>query len=93
MAALITQLLIERKKPPFPPSPFQQWRWRRQIIQDYEQSEVAPLLSSEDENIEGNEQNVVVGYILGHRAVTGIVQGSPVTTRNLDSPQVTLFPL
>jgi len=31
LAALVTQLLIERKKAPFPPSPFQFLRWRREV--------------------------------------------------------------
>ena len=31
LAALVTQLLLERKKAPFPPSPFHLLRWRREI--------------------------------------------------------------
>ena len=31
LAALVTQLLIERKKAPFPPSPFHLFRWRREV--------------------------------------------------------------
>ena len=26
---LVCQLILERKKAPFPPAPFQQWRWAR----------------------------------------------------------------
>ena len=32
LAALVTQLLIERKKAPFPPSPFHLLRWRRDLV-------------------------------------------------------------
>jgi len=77
-AALITQLLLERKRPPFPPSPFQQWRWRREVDMEGEDSETAPLLS-EEESV--THSSPVVGYILGHRPVIGIPHENPVITR------------
>jgi len=87
IASLVTQLLVERRKPPFPPAPFQQWRWRRQVVMQGEESETAPLLSDE-ESLADVVTSPVVGYILGHRAVTGIPQGSPVTARLVENLQV-----
>ena len=87
MAALITQLLVERRKPPFPPAPFQQWRWRREMDMEGEDSETAPLLSDEDSLVD-TVSSPVVGYIIGHRPVTGIPQASPVTVRTSDILQV-----
>eukprot|EP00092_Neocalanus_flemingeri_P015805 GFUD01017109.1.p1 GENE.GFUD01017109.1~~GFUD01017109.1.p1 ORF type:complete len:631 (+),score=178.18 GFUD01017109.1:60-1952(+) len=81
-AALLTQLLVERRRPPFPPAPFQQWRWRREVNMEGEEGETAPLLS-DDESL-GRAEPVaspVVGYILGHRPVTGIPQASPAIVR------------
>jgi len=82
-AALITQLLVERRKPPFPPAPFQQWRWRREMDMEGEDSETAPLLSDEDSLVDP-VSSPVVGYIIGHRPVTGIPQASPVTVRTTE---------
>jgi len=84
IAALVTQLLVERRKPPFPPAPFQQWRWRREVVMEGEDSETAPLLSEEESDVISSP---VVGYILGHRAVTGIPQASPVTARVVENLQ------
>jgi len=86
IAALVTQLLVERKKPPFPPAPFQQWRWRREMVMEGEDSETAPLLSDE-ESMADTVSSPVVGYILGHRPVTGIPQASPVTARIVENLQ------
>jgi len=80
IAALVTQLLVERRKPPFPPAPFQQWRWRRQVVLEGDDNETAPLLT-EEESMAEVVTSPVVGYILGHRAVTGIPQASPVMAR------------
>lgn len=82
-AALITQLLVERRKPPFPPAPFQQWRWRREMDMEGEDGETAPLLSDEDSLVDP-VSSPVVGYIIGHRPVTGIPQASPVTVRTTE---------
>jgi len=73
-AALVTQLLLERKKPPFPPSPFQQWRWRREIDFEGDSAERSPLLPGSDRNVAEAVQSPVVGYIIGHRPVTGLPQ-------------------
>ena len=64
--ALLTQLLVQRGRPPFPPSPFQQWRWRREA----EQEETEPLLSS-DPGLEEQEGRVV------RPAVVGFIQARP----------------
>jgi len=86
IAALVTQLLVERRKPPFPPAPFQQWRWRRQVVMEGDDNETAPLLT-EEESMAEVVTSPVVGYILGHRAVTGIPQASPVTARLTENLQ------
>lgn len=83
-AALITQLLMERKRHPFPPSPFQQWRWRREVDMEGEESETAPLLSEEESVAHSSP---VVGYILGHRPVIGIPQATPVSIRTGEAVQ------
>ena len=64
--ALLTQLLVQRGRPPFPPSPFQQWRWRREA----EEEETEPLLSS-DPGLEEQEGRVV------RPAVVGFIQARP----------------
>ena len=65
--ALVCQLLVQRKKPPFPPSPFQQWRWRREASRD-ENSETEPLLVTVDNEEESRVvRPAVVGFIQGSR--------------------------
>jgi len=80
LAALVTQLLIERKKAPFPPSPFHLFRWRREVDLDGSDGETAPLVDGEV-TMAGQEPvaSPVVGYILGYSSVaTGLpVQGGP----------------
>ena len=66
-AALLTQLLVQRRKPPFPPSPFQQWRWRQEAEREAEE-EREPLLSSEagpgeEEPTDRVVRPAVVGFI------------------------------
>jgi len=56
--ALLTQLLVQRRRPPFPPSPFQQWRWRQEA-----DAETEPLLSSEQGLEETQVRPAVVGFI------------------------------
>ena len=70
--ALLTQLLVQRRRPPFPPSPFQQWRWRREA-----EEETEPLLSSEP----GLEEEQVVA----RPAVVGFIQARPERARKLNS--------
>ena len=52
-----------------------------------EDSETAPLLSDEDSLVD-TVSSPVVGYIIGHRPVTGIPQASPVTARTTEILQV-----
>ena len=52
-----------------------------------EDNETAPLLT-EEESMAEVMTSPVVGYILGHRAVTGIPQASPVTARLTENLQV-----
>jgi len=59
---LVCQLIVERKKAPFPPGPFQQWRWARQQQQD----ELTPLITSDVVDISSDEPPHVVGYIHAH---------------------------
>jgi len=60
--SLLCQLLVQRKRPPFPPSPFQQWRWRREASRDQDE-ETEPLLVDEDEISRPHEVRQVVGFI------------------------------
>jgi len=61
---LICQLIIERKKPPFPPAPFQQWRWVRSYDNEEER---APLITGDlNDSVEPARAAAVVGYISGH---------------------------
>ena len=76
--ALLSQLLSHRSRPPFPPAPYQQWRWRRQLSRGEAEEEAAPLLGQEE------APPPVVGYILGRPTVTGIAQASPAQTRCRD---------
>ena len=69
--ALLGQLLVQRKRPPFPPSPFQQWRWKREADRDVV-DDTEPLLGSVDIGDATNEETVVrpavVGYIQNREA-------------------------
>ena len=69
--ALLCQLLVQRKRPPFPPSPFQQWRWKREADRDVV-DDTEPLLGSVDIGDATNEETVVrpavVGYIQNREA-------------------------
>jgi len=66
---LVCQLILERKKAPFPPAPFQQWRWARTYASEQEEEERTPLMSGE---VVGTTESPsaplppVVGYISGH---------------------------
>jgi len=84
LAALVTQLLIERKKAPFPPSPFHLLRWRRDL-----DGETAPLVEGEV-TMAGQEPvaSPVVGYILGYSSVaTGLpVHGGAVAVQRSSNP-------
>jgi len=86
LAALVTQLLIERKKAPFPPSPFQFLRWRREVDLD---GETAPLVDGEV-MMAGQEPvaSPVVGYILGYSAVaTGLpIQAEAIPVQRASTP-------
>merc|ERR550519_308759 len=79
---LIVQLVTERRRAPFPPAPFQQWRWVREEGRD-EPDETTPLIGNEV-TVEGpsgqvvrpvNASGPVVGYILGYQ--THNQSGSP----------------
>merc|ERR1711915_183428 len=60
--SLLCQLLVQRKRPPFPPSPFQQWKWRREASREQDE-ESEPLLVDEDEVTRPHEVRQVVGFI------------------------------
>lgn len=60
--SLLCQLLVQRKRPPFPPSPFQQWKWRREASREQDE-ESEPLLVDEDEVTRPYEVRQVVGFI------------------------------
>merc|ERR1712222_305924 len=89
LAALVTQLLIERKKAPFPPSPFHLFRWRREVDLDGSDGETAPLVEGEV-TMAGQEPvaSPVVGYILGYSSVaTGLpVQDGAVAVQRSSNP-------
>jgi len=80
---LIVQLVVERRRAPFPPAPFQQWRWVREEARDMEADENTPLIGNEItvEGLSGqvirpvNASGPVVGYILGYQ--THSLAGSP----------------
>ena len=64
--ALLCQLLVQRKKPPFPPSPFQQWKWRREANRDIDDDESEPLLVGDqyqDDQRPYEARQAVVGFI------------------------------
>lgn len=85
LLALITQLLLERKRAPFPPSPLHLMRWRRELdMMDGSEGETAPLVAGEV-TIEATEPQAspVVGYILGYNSVT---TGIPVQSHSVQSP-------
>jgi len=84
---LIVQLVVERRKAPFPPAPYQQWRWAREEGSRDEPDERTPLVGNEI-RVEGevgqtvrpvNASGPVVGYILGYQPQTG----SPVSSAPL----------
>lgn len=93
--ALLCQLLVQRKKPPFPPSPFQQWRWRREASRD-ENSETEPLLVTVDNEEESRAARLppaVVGYIQGNRVdrVRAEVQRKPRDVFTPSAPEDTSY--
>ena len=48
---LTVQLVVERRRAPFPPAPFQQWRWVRDTRRiNEEESERTPLVRPEPED-------------------------------------------
>eukprot|EP00088_Acartia_fossae_P070321 TRINITY_DN9384_c0_g1_i3.p1 TRINITY_DN9384_c0_g1~~TRINITY_DN9384_c0_g1_i3.p1 ORF type:complete len:624 (+),score=114.70 TRINITY_DN9384_c0_g1_i3:46-1917(+) len=67
---LVCQLIIERKKAPFPPAPFQQWRWARSYARYQDNDENTPLIRDEvlgtTEAPSAPMPPPVVGYISGH---------------------------
>ena len=66
---LVIQLIIERKKPPFPPAPFQQWRWIRTMDRE---DESTPLLDEESpESPEHLRRAPVVGFIHNQSSTGG----------------------
>lgn len=83
---LIVQLIVERRKAPFPPAPYQQWRWAREEGSRDEHGERTPLIGNEI-RVEGevgqtvrpvNASGPVVGYILGYQ--TQSLTGTPVAS-------------
>jgi len=88
LAALVTQLLVERKKAPFPPSPFHLMRWRRELdrMEHSSEEETAPLVGNEVSLAAAEPVAApVVGYILGYSSVA---TGVPVQQGNRDSPDL-----
>ena len=67
--SLLCQLLVQRKRPPFPASPYHQWRWRREAAREMEHldNETEPLLSADHSEHRGEVLGVrprpVVGFI------------------------------
>ena len=64
--SLLAQLLVQRKRPPFPPSPLHQWRWRREAARDMDHldNETEPLLSEDVSEVHGGSlSRPVVGFI------------------------------
>ena len=79
---LVCQLILERKKPPFPPAPYQQWAWARTVQAEDERT---PLIDGE---VAGSPEELpgvpVVGFISGH---PGSVQpGSAGRNRSRTNP-------
>ena len=65
--SLLCQLLMQRRRPPFPPSPFHQWRWRREAAREMEHldNESQPLLPelNSEERVGSLTGRPVVGFI------------------------------
>ena len=63
--SLLCQLLVQRKRPPFPPSPLHQWRWRREAAREHLDNETEPLLTEDHSEERGDTLSgrPVVGFI------------------------------
>lgn len=70
---LICQLIVERRKPPFPPAPYQQWRWVRSYNQDGEGAPLVPDDLSEEPPVRAA---AVVGFISGRTVADHAALGS-----------------
>jgi len=71
---LVVQLIVERRRAPFPPGPFQQWRWARQQQQ---QGEHTPLLG--DNSVSGGQIDSGSGFS-SEPQVVGYIQVQPHNT-------------
>ena len=69
--ALLCQLMVQRRKPPFPPSPFQQWRWRREAAREDDEAS-QPLLAADED--EGGLESVRGRVVRPPAAVVGFIQ-------------------
>ena len=67
---LVCQLILERKKPPFPPAPYQQWRWVQEVDNETERT---PLINGEIiGTLEQPSSTVpVVGFIANRSGAAG----------------------
>jgi len=73
---LVCQLILERRKPPFPPAPYQQWRWAQEIENETERT---PLMTGE---VTGTPEQPtlsvpVVGFIANHSQPSGLQPSRP----------------